>query len=162
MSRSFSKQPFYIKAKGFKIFYYQPMDSDSSKIWSILHNLHGLHVIHLKRKNILKTEVSSKIAYATGVWRVKPGDKRPNAVNNTETINYPVYKLRKRFEQTRSWEVAADERFTNHPKITVYYEDLVREPDQIFNEVTDFLGVEYRPPKAILKKTSYTWIKRDG
>lgn len=159
LSKCFSRQPFYIKAKGFKIFYMHPMDDNTGKIWDMLQAMHDLHVIHLKRKNILRTEMSSKIAYLTGVWRIRPGDKRPEANRNTVTIHLSKEELEQRFELTKKWENRADHRFNNHHKLTIYYEDLSSWPKEVFRTITDFLGVEYRQPHSTMRKQATRRMK---
>ena len=45
-----------------------------------------------------------------------------------------------------------DARFKNHPKVDIFYQDMIRDPDITFKLVTDFLGVEYHKPDTTLKK----------
>src|SRR5690606_26460474 len=74
LARGFARQPFYVKATGFKIFYYHPMDDDSGHVWDVLAELDDLRIIHLKRRNILRTLISRKIADTQGVWKASsPG-----------------------------------------------------------------------------------------
>ena len=71
VKRIYSKQPFFTKAKGFKIFYYHPMDASDEvfeQTWKALVSIPNLHMIHLKRVNVLETAISSKIAYQTGLY----------------------------------------------------------------------------------------------
>ena len=70
LSNVFCKQPLYIKASGFKIFYYHPVDDDTREIWPLLVKAKDLHVIHLKRRNILRTLISRKIAELQDSWNV--------------------------------------------------------------------------------------------
>lgn len=151
LSRVFADQPPRILAKGFKIFYYHPLDDDSCAIWQDLEALDNLRVIHLKRKNILRTLISRKIAGYHDVWVDKATDGNDN-VCRRKAVSFSPKELRRGFEQTRQWEASGAQRFAGHPLISVYYEDLVRQPEAVFSKITDFLGVAYVQPKTALKK----------
>ena len=58
LEAAFSPPPAYVKAQGFKLFYYHPTDASDRRLWTALTALPDLHVIHLKRRNILPTLVS--------------------------------------------------------------------------------------------------------
>jgi LPS sulfotransferase NodH len=145
----FGKEPYYIKAKGFKIFYYHPEDDDSNDIWNTLMDMDNLRVIHLKRRNILRTLISRKIAGIQDVWLVTSSDRN---TSKNKAVCFTVKELEEGFEQTRKWETCGDEMFKNHPQVSVYYEDLVNDPESTFGIITDFLGVPYIQPKTNLKK----------
>jgi len=68
LAEVFARQPRHIRAKGFKFFYYHPIDGDTEKTWQMLLDMTDLRVIHLKRKNILRTILSRKIAEDQDVW----------------------------------------------------------------------------------------------
>ncbi|MBN1630803.1 MAG: sulfotransferase [Thermoleophilia bacterium] len=157
LAKTFSKQPRYIKARGFKIFYYHPQDDPSSRIWEELRSIDDLHVIHLKRRNTLRTLLSHKIAEAEDVW-VSRGEPRPHG-SGPVRVTFTVDELAAGFEQTRAWEESGDETFSGHRVLTVYYEDLVSDRDQVFRAVTDFLGVEYVSPRTQMTKQNPGPIK---
>jgi LPS sulfotransferase NodH len=152
LHKAFSKQPFYIKAKGFKIFYYHPQDSDSKVVWELLQPMNDLYVIHLKRRNILRTLISSRVAYNTGIYGVRSEKEATAFRNRIQPIIYPAEQLREHFEQTRNWEKSGQKTFENHPMISIDYEDLVEYGEQTFKEVTDFIGVAFRRPRTDFKK----------
>jgi len=154
LDKTFSRQPFFIKAKGFKIFYYHPQDAENSSIWQTLEEMDGLYVIHLKRRNILHALVSSRVAYTTGVYGIRSDKEFSEYEKKLAPVTYSEAELREGFEQTRGWEEEGDARFSHHPKITVYYEDLVNEPARVFREITDFIGVEFHAPKTDFRKQS--------
>lgn len=151
LSRVFADQPSRILAKGFKIFYYHPLDDDSCAIWQDLAALDNLRVIHLKRKNILRTLISRKIAGYHDIWVDKATDCNDN-VDKRKAVSFSPKELRRGFEQTRQWEASGAQRFAGHPLLSVYYEDLARQPEAVFSKITDFLGVSYARPKTALKK----------
>ena len=97
LAKAFSKQPYYVKASGFKIFYYHPSDDISCGIWDDLQSLDDLHVIHLKRRNILRTLLSRKIAGLNDVW-IK-ADRQPNLYK--EQISYLFSTIRKKVKKVK-------------------------------------------------------------
>lgn len=71
LTSAFDKQPYYIRASGFKIFYYHPEDAQDREypdIWQSLRNMKDLKIIHLKRRNILRTLISRKIAEYDNIY----------------------------------------------------------------------------------------------
>jgi len=149
LAKTFGKEPYYIKAKGFKIFYYHPEDDKSNEIWSNLIDMDNLLVIHLKRRNIFRTLISRKIAGVQDVWLVTSSGRN---ISKNKAVKFTVKELEESFKQTRNWEKCGDEMFKNHPQVSVYYEDLVNDLEGTFGIITDFLGVPYIKPKTNLKK----------
>lgn len=149
-AKVYAQQRLHIKAKGFKIFYYHPLDDTSNDVWDDLIKLDVLWVIHLKRRNILRTLISRKIAELQDVWTVSSDKSCDNGRN--KTITFTVEELDNGFKQTKEWENSGDRMFKKYPLISVYYEDLVNDPEGIFGNITDFLGIKNEPPKTILRK----------
>jgi len=52
--RIFGRQPSWIRAKGFKLFYYHPNDRCCTEVWVELSKIHNLVIIDLVRENILE------------------------------------------------------------------------------------------------------------
>lgn len=152
LQNSFGKQPFYIKAKGFKIFYYHPQDESGSSIWEILEKNENLYVIHLKRHNILHAAVSSRIAYQTKVYGVLSVEEKAEYQKKADTIEFSPDELFREFRKTRDWEKNGDQRFKDHPMLEVSYENITSDPNGEFKKITEFLGVDYRAPKTDFKK----------
>ncbi len=136
----FSKQPYYIKAIGCKIFYYHPHHYESNDIWDELISMDNLSVIHLKRRNIFRTLISRKIAGTQNIWIAGSSDGVDPDSN--KAVSFTVEELKKDFMQTRDWEKNGDEMFCNHPLRSVYYEDLVSDPQGVLGNIMDFLGVQ--------------------
>ena len=149
LAKVFAKQPYYIRARGFKIFYYHPRDDASCGLWNDLVNLDDLCVIHLKRRNILRTLISQKIAASQDVW-LATSPSHHNGEN--KAVTFTVEQLKKGFRRTRKFEEDGDARFRKHPLMSVYYEDLIDDTEAVFREVSDFLGVQYLPPKTNLRR----------
>jgi len=149
MASVFNRQPRHIQAAGFKIFYYHPLDDKNSPVWRELLAVPELHVIHLRRRNILKTLVSRKIAEIEGSWKTasaKAAAKKPNAVFIGSE------ELRQGFFETREWEMKAERMFAGRPMLHLDYEYLIADPHGAFKQIADFLGLAYRPPRTRMKK----------
>jgi LPS sulfotransferase NodH len=113
-----------------------------------------LSVIHLKRKNILKTLVSHKIAFSSGAWRVIRGDS-PDV-----PVSFSIDELTVGFEQTRVWEAKGDSMFENHRTHTVFYEELVGNRDVVYPQILDFLGCPRHMPTTNLRQQSYRSLRQ--
>jgi hypothetical protein len=116
--------------------------------------------------------VSLKIAQMTGVWLQKEGP-RGKAEKALAAFRHPlkaaarvpglVHPPRAAKDRTQlrvtipkeeffNFVVGAemnatsfDERFREHPKLTVYYEDMLDNRKEVFDRVQSFLGIEPRP-----------------
>lgn len=148
-SRTGSNLLVAFKARGFKLFYYHPLDGGGDALWRDLAAMRDLHVIHLRRRNILRTLVSREIAAAQKVWRqTQPGA----TASGDKTVAFAADELAQRFLETRAMERHGEEAFRGHPILPVDYEDLVADPAGTFRAVTAFLGVPARAPRAGLVK----------
>jgi LPS sulfotransferase NodH len=136
----FAKQSFRTRAKGFKLFYYHPLDERSKALWTDLAGMTSLRIIHLKRRNTLRTIVSKKIAMEQGIWFL-PETNRTDTSCTPKKVHMSVEDVRKELEQTKAWEQEADRLFRNHPGLSILYEDLVENPERTLLSVTNFLGV---------------------
>lgn len=150
LSRVYGKQPRKIKAAGFKIFYYHPMDENGQHIWDYLIKSEDIFVIHLKRFNILRTMISRKIAEKQDSWELKnptvPLDK------NEKCVDFTFSELENAFKKTREWEIHGDKIFEKHRLISVYYEDIVKDPENTLEKVIRFIGVDNLSLKTNLRK----------
>ncbi len=133
----FGKFPRYVKAVGFKIFYYH---AENGNVWDYLTEQKDLRVIHLKRKNILRTHLSRQKAAITDEW-----------INTSQTTERPTtFRLNYEaclddFCQTRAWERVCDDRFRHHPVLEIFYENLASDRERDLNRIQEFLGVDYEP-----------------
>ena len=153
LSREFCKKPSQIRASGFKIFYYHPLDNKSTTLWNTLEADLELQVIHLKRRNILQTLVSRKIAEITDVWAQTIDDMEES--NSAITLVLDKNELEDAFCLTREMERHAEKQFSNHQLISIEYENLITNTQSVFKKLTDFLDVEYsRPQTPLLKQNS--------
>ncbi|MEO1701528.1 MAG: sulfotransferase [Pseudomonadota bacterium] len=152
LHRAYARQPFYIRAKGFKIFYYHPQDKTNSKVWELLASIDSLHVIHLRRRNILHALVSSRVAYKSGIYGLRSDRDAAKYGGELPTISFTPEGLERDFQQTRMWEQGAVNRFENRPILDVTYEAMTADLPGQFERITDFLGVARRQPQTDFKK----------
>jgi len=92
----FSRYPERVRGVGFKIHYNHPVDVRHPQIWQLLAEMDGLHVIHLKRRNLLRTIVSSQIAQKLSLTQIQTAGDRPDlaAAAILGQISYPFLAAR--------------------------------------------------------------------
>ena len=142
-----------IRATGFKFHY--------DHIWGFpglrqaLEEDRGLAVIHLRRRNVLRVLVSSKIAEETGVYFQSAGTRSGLQAKIVQTLRGAVRltrptqdKVRVKPEEVRQANLESDltaqhwERiFEGHDLLKLTYEDLVPDPKDEFDRILSFLGV---------------------
>ena len=157
LARVFDKEPAHIQLKGFKIFYYHPLDAAGSGLWSDLASLKDLMVIHLRRRNILRTLVSRKIAGQQDVWVLKSNET--DKASGRKSVTFTREELAAGFRETRDWEDSAESRFPDQKFLSVDYEGLVKEPESEFERITGFLGLPLFPPKTFLRRQNPESLK---
>lgn len=129
---------------GFKVFYNHLTDEE----WEKLAALKDLKVIHLTRRNRLRTVISLEIAFKTGRW-TKAGN---SGRSKEKHVTLDPVKLIKRLEQIEAGEAATRVRFCDRPMLETVYEDLVGSPRKGFESVGAFLGVDGIDPGKIRLK----------
>jgi LPS sulfotransferase NodH len=138
----------HTKAAGFKIFYYHPIDADGTQIWKTLTDMTDLHVIHLKRRNILRTQVSRKLAELNNVWQQTATDI--STKSGAKLVSFGVEELESDFKRTEGWEIKGALDFKSHSILDVFYEDLVKDTSNICGGIYDFLEVSTWNPSSSL------------
>lgn len=129
--------PSHIAAVGFKIFYYHASDENWAPVWQYLQNDRDLKVLHIKRRNILKTHLSRQRAIQTDTWVNTSGDRK--AAPPPVTLSYDDCLAD--FEQTRAWEEQYDQLFAAHDTMEIIYEELAANHAHIMTRVQNFLNV---------------------
>lgn len=137
----YSNKPAIIQAVGFKIFYYHPLDGEFDQIWQILERDKEINVIHLKRKNILRTILSRKIAEKTEAW-LKKGINKDRLNLEDKQVSLTEEECLKGFTQTKNWKITFDERFGIHQKMEVFYENLIKNKQNELIRIQQFLDVK--------------------
>jgi LPS sulfotransferase NodH len=132
------------KMVGFKVFY----NHLTGEEWKKLVGLSDLKVIHLTRRNHLRTVISLEIAFKTGKWTNAGNSSGPEE----KRITLDPQHLLKRLEQIEAGEAQTRARFCDRPMLEVVYEDLVQSPHQVFAAVSAFLGVDRIDPDKIRLK----------
>jgi LPS sulfotransferase NodH len=126
---------------GFKVFYNHLTDEE----WAKLAARKDLKVIHLTRRNRLRTVTSLEIAFKTGQWT---NARNAGGVQEKRVILDPL-KLLQRLEQVAAGEAATRARFFDRPVLEIVYEELVRSPREGFESVAAYLGVDGLDPGKI-------------
>ncbi len=142
LAEVYRRKPRRIVAVGFTIFYYQPLDGEGSGVWDLLGALDDLYVVHLRRRNVLRTLTSRKVAGLTNVWRERSDS---SAVIEKPTVRFSAQELEDAFEQNEIWADSCTARFGTHPLLEIAYEDLLSDASAL-ERVCRFLGA---PPRAM-------------
>ena len=150
VDEAFGRQARYIRAKGFKLFYYHPVDQDPRTLSSILVGIEALRVVHLRRRNILRTVTSRRIAEIRDHWTSVETARGSTPVS--ASVTFEPEELRREFEQTCRWELEGQRTFADLPVHELAYEDLVDDPVRRFREVTNFLHLEPCVPRTPFRR----------
>jgi LPS sulfotransferase NodH len=133
------------KMVGFKVFYNHLTDEE----WKKLMSLPDLKIIHLTRRNRLRTVISLDIAFKTGKWT----NAGSTSGAEEKRIALDPQHLMERLEHIEAGETLTRTRFCDRPMLEVVYEDLVQSPHEVFAAIGTFLGVaEIDPDKIRLKR----------
>src|SRR6266508_3499674 len=131
------------KMVGFKVFYNHITQDE----WQKFLTCKDLKIIHLIRRNRLRTVISLEIAFKTGQW-TQSGKGNSGEIKVKRLMLDPS-KLIKRLEQIEEGEATARSRFRDRQVLEVVYEELVRSPKSVFESVGAYLGVEGIDPGRI-------------
>lgn len=133
----FKQYPEQISAVGFKIFYEHANLGNMTQVWSYLKRSQKLKIIHLQRKNILKSYVSLLVAFKTGNFI-----SYSNATDMQDSRIILDYHLcKKYFTTVEAWRAEYDHMFSKKHIMHIYYEDLCNDTTNVLLEVQKFLGV---------------------
>lgn len=145
LAQTFGPQPRRIRAKGFKLFYYHPLDDDSGALWRDLVADEALRVIHLKRRNVLRSLISRKIAEQRDAWSANA--EKTGETPRRKAVSFTTSELQEGFSQTRAWEHMGDRDFRHHHILSLAYEDMAAQPAAAHDRVQRFLGL---PPARLV------------
>lgn len=137
----FRPYPRRIKAVGFKLFYSHAVEPEWQPVWDYLKEDRSIKVIHLQRRNILKSHLSKAFASKNKchIERQRPFQKlRVSADIDPIELSYEACK--EDFERTVNWQKEARSFFAQHDVKEVIYEDFVRNWDNTLNDLQAFLG----------------------
>jgi LPS sulfotransferase NodH len=138
-TKVFRKYPSHVEAVGFKIFYHHaPRDVAWGRgVWDYLLGQPDLRVLHLKRRNLLKTLLSEKQAGETEEWIKYSGNgaDAPVTIDPAEAEAF--------FARMRAWEAEYDALFAGHALCEVVYEQLTRDLPGELARIQTFLDVPH-------------------
>jgi LPS sulfotransferase NodH len=130
----YGEKPHWVHAFGFKLFYYHAQAEPWDAIWPHLQEHTEVRILHVKRRNILRTHLSRARAVQTDQWvRVTKEHQKFPAVH----LEYEA--CLHDFVQTRAWEKQFEEFFKQHPIMDVYYEDLATDYSTQMTRIQRFL-----------------------
>ena len=140
----FTGLPTPIKAAGFKMHYHHPTDTDKQETWDLLTTRRDLHVIHIRRENILRMLVSGRITRKLKIYNIRFPFQRPPISKRRLEINREelLHAIKKESAQYNQHSML----FSAHPYFEVTYERLIKQPQQEFNRILDFLELSHQPP----------------
>lgn len=168
-TRIFGPQPDGIQAVGFKF-----LHNHGWKLSSVADALvadRDLHVLHLRRRNLLRMYVSLKFAEATDVWLQDPASRLARArllsavrhpIQAARRLQRMLFRPRQTAGATPRLRVSPDEcyefmvqsalryqhfdrLYEGHPMLAIEYENLVEDRERAFADAQSFLGVEPQP-----------------
>lgn len=149
----FRKYPSPIAAVGFKIFYGQAKEFPTKTVWEFLQSQRDIKIIHLKRKNLLKSLLSLKKALITDQW-IAISQKELQDKSRDISITLTYEDCLQYFHKTHDIMLEHDIFFSQHPIIDIYYEDLCEDHINQTRIIQDFLGLKYRALKSYTVKQS--------
>jgi LPS sulfotransferase NodH len=143
--RTFDRRvPRSVTAVGCKVFYYHPLGDRTGALWRELDAVHDLHVVHLRRRNVVRTVVSRAIAAQRDEWlQTSPRTAVPAELKQ---VTMTADALRDGVDRIQRLENEAVDRFSGRPFLEVTYEDLVGSTTVEFRRITDFLKVAPADP----------------
>jgi len=141
---------------GIKILYYQVEHrygqrwgvSGLPNVLELLKSQQDIKIVHLKRRNYLKTLASIRFASLTKKYAVREQTK---TVDNF-SIELTADECEHEFSRIRQWERLYDDIFKDHKILEIYYEILVTEQGRECDRILDFLSVPRRTLTTGLKK----------
>ena len=139
-------------AVGFKIFYNHARDNPNVKTaWDYLIGDRSIRVIHLKRRNLLESFISLKIALITKEWRRWQGTSTPPVL--TPPFRLGPEECDAYFNQMNAYRLWAASAFRDHALLKVEYErDICTRFEANMHAIHDFLGVPREPAQPLLEK----------
>ncbi|WP_424494771.1 sulfotransferase [Salinimicrobium sp. GXAS 041] len=137
----FYKKPKKIEQVGFKLFYNHPYDQDQA-VWDLIEADKDIRIIHLVRRNYLRSYLSEKIGEKTKKWT--ESIHKPDRLSiDDKKVSLDYKECQKVFERTQKYEINTRERFRDHNFIEVAYEDLQENKEEVLSRIFGFLEVSF-------------------
>lgn len=143
----FRKYPRQITAVGFKLFYYHARNPEWESVWPYLREQPDIHIIHLRRQNMLATHLSLRRAFLTNKWSNGSGQ-----AENVPPLTLTYEECLEAFEKTQEWETWAEQFFAGKPMLQMSYEALSQDYEGEMKRAQAFLGLDYQRTRPRLYK----------
>ncbi len=123
-----------------KVGYEPDWNHAKSDLWQFLREEPSVSIIHLKRRNLLRSKVSAITAQTTGRWGT--GATGGIATDNSPPrISIDFKECLQDFEAHRRMEDETDEFFDEKLKLNITYEELISNLPRTMRKVQNFLGI---------------------
>lgn len=146
----FRKRPKKIDYVGCKLFYHHPLLGDR-EVWDLVENDKSIIIIHLIRKNILRSLVSKKIGLKTKKW-TENIHSHGSIDLEKKKIELEVEECETYFNEIINHQERIDKIFSNHKLIHVTYEELAKDRRKIINKIFKEFDLEIYDRDSELKK----------
>jgi hypothetical protein len=145
--RPHSKQ---VKALGSKLFYEQAYTETGLAFWKYWRD-QQLPVVHLLRRNILRIALSEELARTHREWTAVKGARQPDTRAKAIAILPEV--LLQRMGHIEHLQQVFSTQLKEYPAaLTIWYEDLLQQPEEQFEAIQRFLGLEPQPLFSFLRR----------
>jgi len=140
-------------AAGFRIFYdHARSDTNVSRVWDYLLEDKEVHVIHLRRRNLLETYLSFHLASLTEKWVVRVWETQ----STQPQVTLDPHACQTFFEETISYQERLLQAFADHPLLELEYKrDMHLQFHDTMRKIQSFFQVPYQPLQAVLQKKSH-------
>ena len=135
----------WIQAVGCKVFHHHPDAGQDSRLWMLLERDTSVRVVHLRRRDVLASLVSLKVAGETGAWMRSRGQPA-----TSHRVSMSPEEVERGLHTERWWAERCEARFARHPLLRLTYEELVADTQGSLERVHRFLGVRPAPARSRL------------
>ena len=126
-----------VLAVGFKIFYWHCEEGIWKSVWNYLKYMNELKIIHISRKNILKTLLSLKRAKRNKEWSTTKVHK----AQMQEPIELKYSDCVKAFTEWPQKKISFEDYFKKKDTYNISYEELCSSYEQHSEKLQEFLGL---------------------
>ena len=152
----FRKYQKSIKYVGFKLFYHHPLKGDPG-VWDIAKKDPSIIIIHLVRKNTLRSLISKKIGAKTRKW-TENINADPISIDDKKVTIDPL-ECEEYFIKINDYQNKIDQDFKHHRIISVTYEDLSYDRRDVIDNIYSKLELNKFNRDSELKKQNPESLK---
>jgi len=150
----YKNHPEEVKAAGFK-FIYDHVNlpyTNGHGVLDYLRKNKDIKVIHLKRRNILRTYLSHEMAFKHNKWHAFKDEDR---LKEDDKIEIDFEACLEYFLNISREEAHFDGFFSDNPKLDMYYECIVEDPQEETKRIQHFLGLKPKPLSSTFKRLNH-------